>query len=154
MAVYFFDSSALVKRYLQETGSSWVIGIIDSIPPHEIFVSRLTSVEIVSAIVRKARGGGLSHVQAAAAIAAFRADWLNDYVVVEVTESLASQATQLAETHALRSADAVQLATALAVQDKISGLGLSPLTMISSDAELNVVAQTERLSVDDPNAHP
>ena len=24
MAVYFFDSSALVKRYAQETGSAWV----------------------------------------------------------------------------------------------------------------------------------
>jgi len=29
MAVYFLDSSALVKRYISETGSAWVLGLFD-----------------------------------------------------------------------------------------------------------------------------
>lgn len=29
MAVYFLDSSALVKRYINETGSAWVVRLFD-----------------------------------------------------------------------------------------------------------------------------
>ncbi len=31
MAVYFIDSSALVKCYVSETGSLWVLGLFDQI---------------------------------------------------------------------------------------------------------------------------
>ncbi|MEH1937706.1 MAG: hypothetical protein V7L14_29155 [Nostoc sp.] len=31
MAVYFLDSSALVKRYISEIGSVWVLGLFDPI---------------------------------------------------------------------------------------------------------------------------
>jgi len=34
VAVYFFDSSALVKRYAQETGSEWVMATTELDPPH------------------------------------------------------------------------------------------------------------------------
>lgn len=60
MAAYFFDSSALVKRYLSEAGSGRVIGLTDPAAGHRIYVSRITGVELVSALVRQARAGNLT----------------------------------------------------------------------------------------------
>ena len=42
MAVYFVDSSALVKRYIGETGSTWVLGLFDSALNNEVFVAAIT----------------------------------------------------------------------------------------------------------------
>ncbi len=50
MAIYFLDSSALVKRYIDETGSNWVLGLFDSMLDAEFFVAAITGVEIVAAI--------------------------------------------------------------------------------------------------------
>jgi hypothetical protein len=49
MAVYYMDSSSIVKRYANEVGSAWVMGITDSATGNEIYVVRLTGVEVVSA---------------------------------------------------------------------------------------------------------
>jgi Holliday junction resolvase RusA-like endonuclease len=39
MAVYFLDSSALVKRYISETGSVWVLGLFDPALNNEAFIA-------------------------------------------------------------------------------------------------------------------
>ena len=53
MASYFFDSSALVKRYVNEAGTDWVTSLIDPATGHEIFLARISGVEVVSAIKRR-----------------------------------------------------------------------------------------------------
>ena len=55
MSVYFGDSSALVKRYVSETGSTWLTATIDPKAGSRVFVAHITIVEIVSAIARKER---------------------------------------------------------------------------------------------------
>ena len=52
MAVYFFDSSAIVKRYVREVGSAWVLGITDPAASHHLYVARIAGVEVVSALTR------------------------------------------------------------------------------------------------------
>ena len=42
MALYFFDSSALVKRYVHEQGSVWVRETTASVSGHLIHISILT----------------------------------------------------------------------------------------------------------------
>lgn len=74
--------------------------------------------------------------------------------MVEVTESLADRAMLLAEAHALRGYDAVQLAAALTVDASYRAAGLPPITLLSADTELNVAATAEGLTVDNPNSHP
>ena len=66
MAAFFFDSSGLIKRYVQEAGSAWVIGVLAPVAGHQIHVARITGVEVVSAITRRERSGGLSAAGAAA----------------------------------------------------------------------------------------
>jgi hypothetical protein len=47
MAIYFLGSSALVKRYISETGSAWVLELFDPTLDNEFFVAAITGVEIV-----------------------------------------------------------------------------------------------------------
>ena len=47
MAVYFCDSSAIVKRYVREVGTGWVLGIVDPTAGHRIYVAGVTAVEVV-----------------------------------------------------------------------------------------------------------
>lgn len=154
MTVYFFDSSAIVKRYVRETGTAWVISITDLTTDNRIYVARITGVEVVSAITRQGRGGGLSITDAASAIEQFRYDFVNEYRVIEISHALIDRAMSLAETHALRGHDAVQLAAALEVNTRRLALEMPVLTLVSVDVALNAVATVEGLPVEDPNAHP
>ena len=44
---YFVDSSALVKRYVQEVGTPWVRGLTRRSPSTAIYIARITAVEVV-----------------------------------------------------------------------------------------------------------
>lgn len=74
--------------------------------------------------------------------------------MVEVTETLATQAMRLAETHGLRGYDAIQLAAALAIQTLRVTQQLPAMTLVSADSELNAAATAEGLIVEDPHTHP
>ena len=63
MPVYFFDSSAMVKRYINEVGTGWVTSLTDRTAGNRIQVARITAVEVVSAITRRAREGYLPTMQ-------------------------------------------------------------------------------------------
>ena len=65
-----------------------------------------------------------------------------------------ADAERLAETHGLRAYDAVQLAAAADLHRDRLVHGLSRLTLISADQELNAAAMAEGIDVDDPTAHP
>ena len=71
MTAYFFDSSALVKRYARERGTAWVLSIMDPVADHAIYVARITGVEVVSALTRQTRSGAFSLTAAATALAQF-----------------------------------------------------------------------------------
>ena len=97
MADYYFDSSALVKRYVNETGSNWICGLFDPGLKHEVFIAAITPVEIVAAITRHARGRTIAQVDAVAACTQFRVDLQTSYQVVELMEVLLTHAMSLAE---------------------------------------------------------
>jgi uncharacterized protein len=153
VGVYFFDSSALVKRYAQETGSAWVESLTDPQAGHRLYLARITAVEVVAAVARRQRGGAFSAADAAAALADFADDLAHQYRQVDITSRLITQAIQLAKTYALRGYDAIQLAAVLTVHVAREAQGLSRLTLASADHELNAAAVAEGLLVDDPNRH-
>lgn len=153
MAVYFLDSSALVKRYVNETGTAWVLSLVGPTRGPSIYVARITGVEMASAIARQTRNGGLNPADAGTAMSRFRHDLSHEYCVVEINPPLIAAAMRLAETHALRAYDAVQLAATVAVKGWCDSLGLA-LTLVSADLALNAAATLEGLTVEDPNSHP
>jgi predicted nucleic acid-binding protein len=150
---YFFDSSALVKRYATETGSAWVESLTDPRVGNRIYVAAITHVEVVAAIARKRKGLLISTTDATAAIVRFEHDLEHDLRVFDLTPKVMTTAAQLADKHALRGYDSVQLAVALEINVARTAQQLPSLILISSDAELNAAAQTEQLVTDDPNQH-
>lgn len=150
MAAYFFDSSALVKRYAQETGTAWVRTIAAR---NYVFLARITHVEVIAAIERRKRTGTLTATDAAAALANFRAHLSTEYAMVDISRLLLDQAADLAEMHGLRAYDAVQLAAALHVQNERQAFGMPAIILVSADLALNAAATAEGLTVEDPNTH-
>jgi uncharacterized protein len=153
VAVFFFDTSAIVKRYMAETGSRWINQLVHPTAANSIRLLTLTAVEVVSAISRRQRSGGIAAADAATMLRDFRHDLANQYRLVEMSPPLLAQAERWAETHALRGAVAVQLAASLEANAECVARGES-LTLISADAELNAAATAEGLAIDDPNLHP
>lgn len=154
MAQYYLDSSALVKRYVAERGTAWISQMCETASGHTIYAVRVSGAEIIAALVRRSRAGSLSTLDAQTEAAQFKADLAYDYQIVEVTAALVNTAMILAERHALRGYDAVQLAAALELQTVLTASGLPALTLVSADAELNAAAAAEGLTVEDPNLHP
>ena len=155
MAVYLLDSSAIVKRYVQESGTGWVQGLAHPRAGHLIFyLARITAVEVCSAIARRRRAGTIPAPDAAASLARFHLDLAQEYLVLEVTASLLADAMRLADAHELRAYDAVQLAAALELNGRWLAAGMSGITLVSADHDLNTTAAVQGLLVEDPNLHP
>jgi uncharacterized protein len=152
VAVFIFDASAIVKRYLKETGSGWIHGLADPAAAHELFLTRIARVEVVAAVARRGRGNVIP--VAAALIAQFRHDATHQYNILEVTPAVLTDAERLAEARGLRGYDAVQLAVALELHRTRQTAGLPPLTFVCADQELNAAATAEGLAVDNPAMHP
>ena len=106
----YLDTSALVKLYVTEDGShevkSWVAAA------GAIFTASITYAETRAALAQSWRAGVLSQSDLRRAVMEFDAAWMG-YAVVEVSEALVLRAGGLAEEHALRGYEAVQLAAAL-----------------------------------------
>jgi uncharacterized protein len=154
MAVYFLDSSALVKRYVNEIGSTWVLGSFDPAVDNEFFVAAITGVEIVAAITRRARNGSIATADAAIVCNQLKSDLQTDYQVIEITKGIISSGMTLAETQGLRGYDAVQLAAGCVINKLCVANGLSPIIFVSADEELNLAAVNEGLLVENPNNYP
>jgi predicted nucleic acid-binding protein len=154
MSAYYFDSSALVKYYAQEIGTNWVRGLIDVQPANEIFTALVTGAEIVAAIKRRERMNLITASDAGAALAVFRNQFRIRFKALRTSDTVVDRAMNLAEAHRLRGYDAIQLASALLIEERMTAQGVGPLTLISADDELNEAAQAEGLLTDDPNQHP
>jgi predicted nucleic acid-binding protein len=153
-AAYFVDSSALVKRYVQETGTSWVRRLTRRRPSTIIYVAHITAVEVTSAVARRRKGRTLIAAQASSILRRFHQHLAGRYTVIEMTPALFTEAMRLANTHALRAYDAVQLSAALEINQKERDAGFAPVALISADQALNDAATAEGLAVDDPRLHP
>ncbi len=154
MSTYFLDSSALVKRYVLERGTNWIQIMLASSGGHSIIVSRLTQAEIMSAVSRQKREGAVNPRTARAIRLLLDRHMRREYTVVELTPQIIHRAEDLLETHPLRAYDAVQLASALESNARLTGMGLSSLTFVAADQRLLSIAGNEALVTDDPHAHP
>lgn len=154
MAVYFLDSSGLVKRYVFETGSQWILDLVRPSANNLIYVARITGVEVVAALARKRKGNRLGVPPAVKAINRFEKHFQRRYQKINITSDLLISAMNLADKNALRGYDAVQLAAALEIEIERKSLGASPLIFVSADNELNDAAKFEGLAIENPNNYP
>lgn len=158
MDYYFFDSSGIVKNYVVETGTTWIKSIFNSVTTNVIYVVSIAEVEVISAFARRIKGKTLTVADANTTSAQFKYDFVNDLRIVDIEPILLSRAVNLAEKYALRGYDAVQLAAALEIYTRLINLKIdfssSTFIFVSADNDLNSTAQSEGLTVENPNNYP
>ncbi len=136
----FWDASALVPLVVEEAATELCLSWLRQ--DADVVVWGLTRLELVSAIERRAREGLLAPSQRIQALR--KIDRLSAGAN-EVTDLLAvrNRAQHLLARHALRAADAAQLAAALLVADPEP----SSLCMVALDRRLAEAAVREGLEV-------
>jgi predicted nucleic acid-binding protein len=114
VALVYFDSSAFVKLLAEEAGSDLAAELWDGCDA--ALASRLAYPEVRAALAAATRNHDLTDHDLDAAEHAWDAYWAASRPV-ELTAAVEQHAGQLARSHALRGADAVHLASALAIAD-------------------------------------
>ncbi len=153
MTVYYLDSSAVVKTYLPETGSEWVISLQAQSTADRFVSVELLAVEVACALARAQRSGRTGMDRYENSLALFALDSQNRYELLTVSERVLSRAIALAQRHSLRAYDAIHLAAALDIAAQAHNAGLPPLVFVSADAALLAAARTEGLETENPNEH-
>jgi predicted nucleic acid-binding protein len=138
--VRFWDASALVPLLVAERRSEWATAELAE--DRAVAVWSWTQVELVSAVERRARDGGIAPATRRALLT--RVDELcSGFAEVTDVVAVRQRARRLLARHALRAADASQLAAALLVGE-VSGSG--PV-FVCLDERLAVAAEREGLEV-------
>jgi predicted nucleic acid-binding protein len=151
MAAIYLDTSAIVKRYIHEDGTNWIINLTSYATGHDLYIVRLAGPEMSAALFRKARRGQVSVADAVKAASSFRVDWQQQYRIIESGPYVCDLAMDLAERYTLRGYDAVQLAAAIVLQQARQASQLSALTFVSADVEQLNTARAEGLMVENPD---
>ena len=131
--ILYLDTSSLVKLYVEEEGSEAVRSQVSRAA--FVATSMIAYVEARAAFARKRREGGLSEAEYARVLDEFGREW-GTYLAVEVSEAIVTVAGDLAEGHDLRGFDAMHLASALALRDKMQ----SPVVFSCADRRLTEAA--------------
>ncbi|MBI4441880.1 MAG: type II toxin-antitoxin system VapC family toxin [Acidobacteria bacterium] len=150
MALYYLDTSALVKLYVREPGTEQMVRLASPSSGHTLAVLALARVEFRAAVRQRERKGDVPHDAAGALIARMEEHLQNLYLVQLVTEAVVEEAAALLDRHALRAYDAVQLAGCLSLREKLNE---SP-SFVCFDRQLVRAAEREGLTVFDPVAEP
>lgn len=150
---FYLDASALVKRYLAETGSVWIESLCADEANNAIAIARFGLVETAAAFAAKRRGQPITASEYESALEDLLRDAGERYRLVAVGPTLIDSAIQLTRRQKLRGYDAIHLACALALNKPLVNDGLPPLTFVAADDNLLAAAQSEGLAVENPNDH-
>ena len=151
MPFYFLDTSALAKRYLPETGSSWLLSILDD-PTCSVAISAVASVELASALAGAGRRGEITTEQQDTQYRQFIAD-AGELDVLDVSKELLARSSDLllgAGAVALRSLDAIQLASAIWWSERLNANNMGRGVFVVADRRLREAASALGLPVDNP----
>ena len=138
--ILYLDTSTLVKLYVEEAGSPGVRRLAEQ--ASQLASSLIAYAEMKAATGRKNRLGELSARLFAVVQQDFDRDW-SSYMVVPVGDSLVRSAGELAQRHGLRALDAIHLASAVYLAQRIG----EPLVFSCADSALRTAAEGEDLRV-------
>ena len=113
--ILYLDTSAIVKLYVEEEGSSLVRSAVEQ--AGVVATSRVAYAETHAALAAACRTERITVAERAAAAAAFRVDW-RAYLIVNVTQALVELAGDLALAYELRGFDAIHVASAVLLRQR------------------------------------
>ena len=139
----YFDSSAMVKRYLDEKGSYKVNKMLDE--ASVVATSILTYPEILSAFIRKQRMRDIPKDAYAEASSALESEW-SYFFIIQFSDQLYPTITRIIERYEMKAADSIHLASALWLKHSVK----ENVSFVSSDTSLLKAAGVEKLPTVNP----
>ncbi len=135
----YLDTSALLKLYVEEEGCELVrqaVGVASTVA-----TSTVAYAEARAGLARRFREGDFTDEEHRGAVNDLKGDW-PVYDRLNVSDSVAYQAGELAERYALRGYDAVHLASAVRLSERFGNL-----RFLAFDGRLNDAAKAADLAV-------
>jgi hypothetical protein len=151
---YYLDASAVVKRYADAPGSTWIRHLTNAQAHHTIVRAEITLAEVAAALSAKHRApGGLTQAQRDRVLSRFLQDCAEHYLLLPVDRPVIDRAVELTQRHRLRGYDAVQLATALVTGETLQAQHLPAPVFVAADGDLLIAATAEGLQIENPLDH-
>ncbi len=141
---YYFDTSALIKRYIDEEGSESVEALLGQ--ADSICVSFITKIECISTLRRLLLEGLLDQSN----YTVLKAEVVEDFqyfTVIDNKEIIQDLCIQLIDKHQLKTSDSIQLACAVAIKNQLD-------LFVVSDKKLKEKCEFEQFKVFDPTNFP
>jgi len=135
----YLDTSVLVKLYVSEDGSDLVRTAVGN--ARLVATSLVAYVEARAAFARRRRERGLQATDHRRIVRNLDTDWPH-FVRLEILEALIRSAARIAESHGLRAYDAVHLASAVTLRERLA----APVTFGCWDSRLE--SQARRIGLD------
>src|SRR5437870_1865317 len=137
-AYAYFDTSALIKRYVNEPGRREVLQLLRR---NDCVASVILPVEIRSAVRRRVADGMLDESRVQTILKRFTADRAF-WTFVEVSREVLAAAESLSAAHPLRALDAIHVASAQVFAVRI---GSRAFTFVSADVRQTTAAAALRM---------
>jgi uncharacterized protein len=147
LALYYLETSALVKLYVREPGTDRVLALAIRPSENRLAILALAQVEFRSAVRRREKNGEIPPPVAGQLLGAFERHLEGRFLVQKVTDFVLDTASVLVDRYALRAFDAVQLAGYAVLK---STPGSDVPVFVCSDQELMAAAQQEGAAILDP----
>ena len=151
MHYFYFDASALAKRYSHESGSNLVNFLFDRAPLERLKCLTLGGLEVFWILVRKRNDGRITANSFSQAVVNLNSEVLADDSDFELLlpSSLLSEAMDLIDRHSINSTDALILCSALEVGQRLRSQG-DDLVLVASDRRLLRAASAEGMPIFNP----
>jgi len=151
--VYYFywDASALAKRYAPEIGTPLVNSLFSQVPRNRMMCLSVGTGEVISVLVRKKNAGVIPEAAFSQAMTDFRAEVISavDFQLVAVEDTLVFASHSLIEKYSLNATDALVLRSASDVVSIKRQEG-HDVVLLASDRRLLNAARMEGIQILDP----
>ena len=152
MYYFYFDASALAKRYIEEVGSGKIDFLFENVPLWRLLCLTVGAAEVFWICIRKRNDGRINVNQFTQSTGHLDHEIINnqsDFRTISVPDSLVWSSMNLIETHSLNSVDAMVLRSALDIATELRSTG-NVLVLVASDQRLLRAAQAEGLQIFNP----
>ena len=156
MYYFYFDASALAKRYVEEVGSDKIDFLFANVPLERLQCLTIGAMEVFWICVRKRNDGRIPVSQFAESTTYLKSEVIDiqsDFRKISVPDSLVWDSMNLVDIHSLNSVDAIVLRSALDTAAELRNTG-DTLVLVASDQRLLRAARTEGLQVFNPELDP
>ena len=147
MALYYLETSALVKLYIRELGTERLLNLAARSSGNQFAILSLAQAELRSAVRKRERTGEIPTSIAIQLLLAFRRHLETRFITQGVTDLVVDLACEVIDRNALRAFDALQLAGYLALK---GSSGTDQPFFVCADRELLEAARREGAPVLDP----